>query len=85
MGYCTPGPRRQLVVIKTLTVGLLLTFLVGVGGLDVFGTGEDVSVGTSTEGVSVGVSVSSSVLVGVAVSVGVKEAVSVGGGSLVRV
>jgi hypothetical protein len=74
-----------LVVIKTLTVGLLLTFLVGVGGFNVYGTGEDVSVGTATEGVSVGVSVTSTVLVGIAVSVGVKDGVSVGGGSLVGV
>jgi hypothetical protein len=88
-GYSTPGPKRQLVVINTLTVGLSETILVAVGGFAGFGTSDGVPVGTSTEAVSVGepvgVSVVSSVLVGVAVSVGVCEGVSVGGASLVAV
>ena len=85
MGYSTPGPKRQLVVIRTLTVGLSELLGVDVGGFDVFGIAEEVAVGTSGEGVSVGVAVTSSVLVAVAVSVGVWEGVSVGGGSLVAV
>ena len=88
-GYSTPGPKRQLVVTKTLTVGLSVITVVAVGGFDVFGIGGDVPVGISTEavsvGVPVGVSVISSVLVGVPVSVGVCDGVNVGGGSLVGV
>ena len=76
-----------MVVTVTLTVNF--TGLAAVGGLDVFGIGEDVAEATSgatvSEGVRVGVSVSSSVLVGVKVSVGVCDGVSVGGGSLVAV
>ena len=89
MGYSTPGPKRQLVVTKTLTVGLFEFFCVGVGGLDVIGRGVEVPVGISGEAVSVGVlvgvSVISSVLVEVAVSVWVCDGVSVGSGSLVAV
>jgi len=74
-GYCTPGPKRQFVVINTLTVGLPGLLFVGVGGLGVFITGEDVAVATASvavsEGVADGVSVISSVFVGVGVSVGV--------------
>lgn len=73
--YSTPGPKRQLVVTNTLTVGLLLTFVVGEGGFTVFGTEEDVLVGiicvAVSDGVLDGVSVCSSVLVGVPVSVDV--------------
>ena len=89
MGYSTPGPRRQLVVTRTFTVGLFELLGVSVVGFDVFGTGEEVPVGIMGEGVSVdvpvGVSVTSSVLVAVAVSVGVWEGVGLGRGSLVAV
>lgn len=88
-GYSTPGPKRQLVVTKTLMVGLSVITGIDVGGFEVFEIGGDVPVGTSTEAVSVGVfvgvSVISSVLVGVPVSVGVCDGVKVGGGSLVAV
>ena len=58
-----------------MTVGLPGLFFVGVGGLGVLITGEDVAVATASvavsEGVADGVSVISSVFVGVGVSVGV--------------
>ena len=92
-GYSTPGPVLQFVVIETLTVGL--PGLLVLGGEVLLGFGGEVaeaiwivavSVAVS-DGVTsgVGVSVGSSVFVGVDVSVGVKDAVSVGGGSLVNV
>ena len=87
--YSVPGPVLQFVVIVTLTVGspAWLVF----GGLVLLGIGDAVAEATSSVAVSEpvasrsGVSVTTSVFKGVSVSVGVKDAVSVGGGSLVTV
>ena len=88
-GYSTPGPVLQLVVIETHTFGSpgMLVF----EALVLLGIGAEVAETISTVAVSdavasgVGVSVSASVLVDVGESVGVWDAVSVGGGSLVKV